>query len=74
MNPAVLITIVGSFLTVMLGINAFFLRGIYSDINDVKINMATIIANSKNKEKRLDDLEGNQKEIFHRLQELEKQV
>ena len=74
MSPEAIISIVGTFLVAALGVNAFFLRGIYADLNDVKINMAIIITNSKSKEKRLNDLEENQKEIFHRIREMEKQV
>jgi len=48
-----LLTITGAMLTLMLAVNAFFLRGIYQDLNDVRIQIATIFENSNNKETRL---------------------
>lgn len=65
------VSIVGTFLTIMLGINAFFLRGIYFDLGDVKIKMASIFENSKSKERRLNDLETTVKELEVRIRNLE---
>lgn len=67
-----ILAIVGSFGTVALAINAFFLKGIYNDLNSVKINIAKIFENSKSKERRISELEANEREIFKRLNELEK--
>ena len=64
--------IVGSFMSLMLGINAFFLRGIFVDLGDVKIKMASIFENSKSKERRLNDAEQNIKELEVRIRELER--
>lgn len=70
MSMEVILTIVGFFGTLALSVNAFFLRGIYIDLNDVKISQAIIIANSESKEKRLCELEKEmkaQREKFHTL-------
>lgn len=66
--------IIGSFGTIALSINAFFLKGIYSDLNDVKIQIAKIFARSEAKEKRITDLEVNQKEMIGRLNRLERKI
>lgn len=63
--------IVGTFLTISLSINAFFLRGIFLDLNDVKVRIASIFENSKNKDKRLDKLEDEIKEIKIAIRALE---
>lgn len=63
--------IVGTFLTISLSINAFFLRGIFLDLNDVKVRIASIFENSKNKDKRLDKLEDEIKEIKLAIRALE---
>lgn len=57
---------------IALGVNAFFLKGIYSDLNAVKISIARIFERSNAKEKQIKDLEENQKAIFERLRKLEK--
>lgn len=51
------ITIVGLFGTIALSINAFFLRGIFYDLNEVKVKLAHIMENSKAKELRIEKLE-----------------
>jgi sensor histidine kinase YesM len=38
--------IVGGFITVGVAINAFFLKGIYSELNDVKLQMVKVISSS----------------------------
>lgn len=53
----VTITIVGLFGTLALSINAFFLRGIFYDLNEVKVKLAQIMENSKAKELRIEKLE-----------------
>jgi len=69
----ILILVVGGIATTTLGINAFFLRGIFKDLGDVKINIAKIFERSKAKEKRISDNEEDIKEIFKRLNSLEKE-
>lgn len=61
------LTIVGSFLVIMLGINGYFLRGIFQDLNAVKIQLAVSIENSRSKEKRISALENELKDIRLKL-------
>jgi len=68
---ALILTIVGSFGTAALTVNAFFLKGIFSDLNDVKVVLAAMAAKSEAKEKDIEDNAENIKEIFHRLNKLE---
>lgn len=60
----ILLSIIGFFGTTGLYINAFFLRGIYERFAGVETSQAIIIANSKEKDRRITELEENQKEIF----------
>lgn len=62
-----LLGIVGAGLVIVGSINAFFLKGIYSELGQVKVSMATVIANDNAKEKRLKDLEEWKKDIEKRL-------
>ncbi len=68
----VIISIVGSLCTLGLSVNAFFLRGIFLDLNAVKVKLAEISVRSESKERRIEELEKNVREIFHRLNKLEK--
>ena len=78
MNFEVLLIIVGSFLTLMLGINAYFLKGIFSDLNNVKVNIARIFERSttrdatekelKEKVAKLEDLVDDIKFRLHTLE------
>jgi septal ring factor EnvC (AmiA/AmiB activator) len=55
-----------------LGINAFFLRGIFKDLGEVKTNIARIFERSKAKEKRISNNEDEIKDLTKRINELEK--
>jgi hypothetical protein len=66
-----IVSIVGTFLTIMLGVNAFFLRGIFVDLGDVKINMAEIFENSKGKEESIKELKKDLKALESRVRLLE---
>ena len=57
MNIEIILSLVGAFGTVALGINAFFLKGIYSDLGTVKINIARIFERSDAKEEKIKELE-----------------
>lgn len=74
MKLELLVAIVGAFGTLALTINAFFLRGIFIDLNDVKIKLAQISARSESKEARLQNLERNEREFFDRLNIVEREV
>lgn len=45
MNIELIITIIGSFGLLALAINAFFLKGIYTELNSVKVEIAGMISN-----------------------------
>jgi len=74
MELELVIVIVGSFITLGLSINAFFLRGISIDLNTVKIELAKMIERSNAKEARIENLERSEREIFERLNILEREV
>ena len=58
------ITVVGFFVTTVGAINAFFLRGIFLDLNAVKISMASIFAEANGREQRITRLETETKELY----------
>ena len=72
MSIAEVIAFVGFFGTAALSINAYFLRGIYSKQMDIELKVTKLIVKEEEKERRLDNLEENEKEIFKRLNSLEK--
>lgn len=57
MEAEIILGIVGVIGTVALSINGYFLRGIYKDLNEVKIDLAKMIENSESKEFRIKELE-----------------
>lgn len=63
MPMEMILTIVGSFLVLMLGINGFFLRGIFQDLNAVKLQLAVSIERSNHKERRIGELEEKAKDL-----------
>ena len=69
-----LLSIIGIFITIGLSINAFFLRGIFVDLNDLRVRFAEIATNGKNTARRIENLEDTEKEIFHRLNKLEQRA
>lgn len=69
-----ILSIIGIFITVGLSVNAFFLRGIFVDLNDLRVRFAEIATNGKNTARRIDNLEETEKEIFHRLNKLEQRA
>jgi len=70
----VLLSVIGVFITIGLSINAFFLRGIFVDLNDLRVRFAEIATNGKNTARRIENLEDTEKEIFHRLNKLEQRA
>lgn len=63
-----LLTIVGTFGTIALGINAYFLKGIYSEVNDVKIKMTEIFVESKHSREEIDLLRDRYHKILNEVQ------
>ena len=74
MNLEIIISVVGACVTLGLTINAFFLRGIFLDLNAVKVELAKMFERSTAKELRLENLERNEREIFDRLNILEREI
>jgi len=63
MKLELLIALVGTFGTLALGINAFFLRGIFQDLNSVKVSLATSIANSSSIQSDVKRLEAEHEKL-----------
>ena len=55
--------ITGSLLMVGLTINAFFFKEVLTGLNEVKLQLAALVENSKEKERRIDALERDIREI-----------
>ena len=70
----VILSILGVLCLLALGINGYFLRGIFKDLNTVNVQLATSLERGIAKENRLDKIEVNEKETFKRLNELERKV
>lgn len=66
--------IVGVFITLSLSINAIILKGIYHELILLKLSTNSLIVDSVNREKRISNCEENDKEIFQRINKIEKQV
>lgn len=71
MTPEIL-GIVGAFVALALSVNAYFIKQLVDSINQVKIQTAILIKESTYTDRRLNDIEVNQKEIFKRLNDVEK--
>ena len=74
MKLEILLTIVGFFGTLGLTINAFFLRGIFSDLNEVKIRLAEMMARSEARSEKLLFLEKKSMQHDNAIQELNQRV
>ena len=74
MSIEMVLTILGGFSTVGLGINAFFLRGIFLDLNAVKVSQAIIIANSESKEKRIAEVEKEVKDLRNKYHAINTEI
>lgn len=78
MQIEVLLSIIGSFLILGIGINGFFLRGIFQDLNAVRIELAQIsathdvsIERGKSNEKRIFAIDQELSKIRERLHSVE---
>lgn len=56
MTPEIL-GIIGVIVTMLLGLNAHFVKALVDSINDVKIQTATLVANSEENSRRLHSVE-----------------
>lgn len=61
------ISIIGAFVTITLAINAFFLRGIFQDLNDVKVHIAEIHADSVHRKEDIKRIESDITSIMDKL-------
>jgi hypothetical protein len=68
---AEILTIVGSFVSIGLGLNAYFIKQLVDSIQEVKIDLATIFNESKHLERRINTSENNIVHIFDRLHKIE---
>lgn len=57
--------------TVALSINAFFLRGIFMDLNAVKIEIAKITTLSSSDREKINELEKDLKDLKERMHKIE---
>jgi len=69
-----IIIIIGSFVTIIGSINAFFLKGIYNELNQVKINMVQIATESNAKEYRIQRLESEALKFREELRHIERRI
>ena len=65
MGTDFILSIVGAFGVLALGVNGFFLRGIFQDLNAVRVQLAELSTRGEAKEKRIEDLERNERDIYH---------
>tara|TARA_R110002051_G_scaffold75594_1_gene137434 strand:- start:6594 stop:6806 length:213 start_codon:yes stop_codon:yes gene_type:complete len=65
MDLGIVLSIVGAFGVIALGVNGYFLRGIFQDLTAVKVHLAHMGARSETKEKRSDNLELIDYEIWN---------
>lgn len=75
MTPEILAIVgalIGLIITIGLGINAFFVKGLFDSINQVKLQTTVLLERDTSKEARIVHVEENQKEIFYRLGNLER--
>lgn len=68
------LSIVGAFITLALTVNGFFLKGIYSELGSVKVQLATMSAHAEDKSMRIQKIETKQDKFEKRISELEKVV
>ena len=67
-----LISVLSVLATILLACNAYFIKGLLDSLNQVRIQTAILIERSGSSDEKIKDLEANQKEIFKRINELEK--
>lgn len=71
MDVSIIVTIVGSFITLALIINGFFLRGIYAKQIEIELKLTKLWVRKEDITRRVGELEINEKEIFKRLNKLD---
>ena len=71
MNMEIIIIIVTAFISILLGINAFFIKGLMKELTDMKIKLAVLINTEKNNERRIETLEEEMKGTKEDIHSLE---
>ena len=66
--------ILGTFITIALSINAFFLEGIYTKQNEIEIKVAQLLVKEEVKSKAIEELKLADKEILKRLNRVERKI
>lgn len=73
-----ILSIIGALIAIGIAGNAFFLKGIFADLNDVKLNIARIFERSKHNDevvdqlrKRIENTEDNVSSLKERVHSLE---
>lgn len=74
MEIELFLSIVGVFGVAALGINGYFLRGIFQDLNEVKINLAVTISQGAEKDRKIEEHEKIIKDLVTRVHALEFEV
>ena len=71
MEVSTVVTIVGGFLTLLMGINAFFLKDILINLQDLKIELAKLLTDHSNYAKLVTKHDNEIDSIRERLHKLE---
>lgn len=74
MSIELILSVVGTFGTLALTINAFFLRGIFQDLNQVKMELVKIVTKSEAKDIKIMELEVRLKELESLVYTLEREL
>lgn len=70
MGPQIL-AVLGVILSILLAINAYFIKGLVEAITEVRIDIKGLFERHIAIERRIDTAENNQKDIFRRIYNLE---
>lgn len=65
-----IISLVGAFISLCLVVNAFFLRGIFEDLNTVKVKIAELFSELTNRKEKMEDINKLQKKHIDLIQDL----
>jgi len=70
MRMEVVLSIVGAFGVIALGVNGFFLRGIFQDMNEIKVQMAVIMGRHDAETEKLAKLETDLKSVWVAIEDM----
>jgi len=69
-----IISLVGAFISLCLVVNAFFLRGIFEDLNTVKIKIAELFIELTNRKEKTDGIIKEQKAHTKLIEDLKDRI